>query len=43
MNHVGLNDKVVSDKFGWIGIVGMNATYLGRSKKDLLRLLCIKK
>lgn len=36
VDNVGLNGEVVADKFGWVGVVGVDAADLGSSEEDVV-------
>ena len=36
MDNVGLDDQVVVNEFGWIGVVGVDAADLGCCQKDVV-------
>lgn len=38
VDDIGLDHQVLVDEFGWVGVVGVNATYLGRGQINLLWL-----
>ena len=42
INHVSLNHEVLVDEFGRVGVVGMNAAYLGGGQVDLVRLFSLE-
>ena len=42
MNQIGFDRQVLIDEIGAVSIVRVNASYLGGSDKNILRLFCPK-